>query len=83
MLFRKKERIKRRYTVWRSIDILFCFGVLSMGSIISILFPYFQVFWVASIPAMILIELSGAWYDRDIPRSKAFCRGTGYFRIYW
>ncbi len=80
MLFRKKERIKRRYTIWRTIDTLFCFGVLSMGSIISMLFPYFEVFWVASIPALILIELSGAWYDKDIPRSRTFRRVTGILR---
>ena len=44
------------------------------------LFPYFEVFWVASIPALILIELSGAWYDKDIPRSRTFRRVTGILR---
>ena len=79
-MFLKKEAVKRRYTVWRSIDILFCFGVLFIGSILSMLFPYFEVFWVASIPAMVLIGLSGVWYDKDIPRSRTFRRVTGILR---
>ena len=47
---------------------------------ISMLFPYFQVFWIASFPAMLLIALSDEWYDKDIPRSRTFRMVTGILR---